>query len=366
MFHPTDPAEDYEYVVACPPHQMETKVEDTMCEISITAAVENALVNISTGGGLFMQVNVPQFQPFVLPLNYTFITTEGHENKAILIKSTSQLTVVVYKLDLAGNVFTDATQIYSLEIAGFEQLIMAPTNNCPNTSLINSFYSLAGHWEGTFVEIYDEDKEWLEAVVLNTYQVYTVRSMDAATDFTGRYIKSIYPVTAITGNLCVEEGGQNVQGTYFTSSPPLIHYGYNFTTPNMHEPSSGRYGLRIMASEDFTRVIYGDQDETVILSERESITLNFNYTSISTPVKCNRPCFVEQFTRSGTGTLIGNFMFNLIPTEQFYKEAYFSTSSLEQKHYISIIVQVSLHLFFSIFKHWWGLDYYSKYHDNRS
>jgi hypothetical protein len=41
-----DPSEDYEYVVVCPPHQMETNIEDTSCEISITAAKENALVNI--------------------------------------------------------------------------------------------------------------------------------------------------------------------------------------------------------------------------------------------------------------------------------------------------------------------------------
>ena len=335
----SDPAEDYEYVVACPPHQYEANFEETACAISIVAATENALVNISTSTN-FMQIMVNQFTPYTLTLNSSFITTQGHENKAILIKSQSQLTVVVYKVDLSGeNVFMDGTQVYSLQVAGFEHYIMAPINGCPDSEYYNAYYALAGHWDGTFVEIFDEQNAFLEAVVLNQYQVYTVRTNDINTDFTGRYMRSLYPLTAMAGCLCVQNQlGMN--GTYVTSLPALIHYGYNFTTPNMHEPISGGYGIRILASDDFTLITW-DGGSTV-LSQGESYTIEFTYQSISTWIRCNRPCLVEQYTISVSGRLVGNFLFNIIPTEQYYKEAYFTTAAFIPEgvpHYISIVVQ---------------------------
>lgn len=294
------------------------------------------MVNIST---VFysMQVEVTPGNPYTLTLNHTFITTDGHERKGVILVSETELMVVVYKMDLATpDMYIGATQIYDLKTAGFEYYILSDTKGCSSSSLVNSFFSIAGHWDSTFVEMYNDKQEFVEAVVVSRYECYTKRSTESTTDFTGYYFRTRFPVTVIAGSMCVDNGNAYSTGSYFSSVPPIIHYGLEFTTPNMDEPVSGGPAITILASQPYTLVTY--EQESVVLSTGAFVSYEFNYTDVSIVVKCSMPCFMIQSTVSQMERTVGDTMFNIIPTEQFYSEAYFSTSSIKKQHYLSIMV----------------------------
>ena len=278
-----DPSENYEYAVACPPHQFTYEPEKTGCDIVITAAYQDALVNISTIDE-FMQVFVEHGSPFTLELNHTYVTTDGVEPKGIIVVSTVELSVVVYKTDLSDDdIFIDATQAYSLEMAGFDYFILTEPLGCTNETMVNGFFSVVGHWDSSFIQIFDEKQEFLSAIVLQRYQVYTVKTTQSAEVFSGIYIDSIYPISVYAGSVCVEEEATSIKGSYFSTLLPAIHFSTEFSTPSVQEPTSGGYGIRVLAAEGNTVVDY--EDNTRVLNVGESIGLSFLYNEYATMIK---------------------------------------------------------------------------------
>jgi hypothetical protein len=278
-----DPSENYEYAVICPPHQETVNQTLTGCDIVITAAYQDAIVNISTID-YFQQVLVEFGRPYTLELNHTFIIDVGVETKAIIIVSTVELSVVVYKIDLSGeDVYVDATQAYSLEMAGFDYFILTESIGCQEATTVNGFFSIVGHWDSSFIQIFDAEQEFLMAIVLQRYQVYTLKTTDHNVRYSGIYIDSIYPLSVYAGSMCVEETETGIRGTYFSTLLPVIHYGTEYSTPAVQEPTSGGYGISVLAARDNTLVQY--EGQTRVINVGESLDIAFRFNEYASMVK---------------------------------------------------------------------------------
>ena len=330
-----DPSEHYEYAVACPPTHRPEYPSYSGCAVSIVSEYTMAMVNISTVNSQWTQAVSPGI-PQTINFNQTVHTTCGLEDKAIMLVSETELVVLLHKLDsTSSEIFLDATQVYDLQMAGFEYYILNTRSGCSSSSYINAFYMIMSHWPATFLQVYESDV-FVEAQVLTHHQVYTTYTTSISVDFSGRYIHSNYPVTIIAGTLCVGNLDSDYSGTYMTSLPPIIHYGEDYAAPSIASPIATGYRLDVVAAEDDTRVTF--EGENVDLDKGETSSIEFLWNNLASMVTCSKKCLLIQYSVSTLGLINGDFMINVIPTEQFYKYSYFSTIDYDVQHYVSIMV----------------------------
>jgi hypothetical protein len=261
----------------------------------------------------------------------------GVEAKGILVSSDMEILVVAAYNDIY---FSPARNTDSFEIPPVSpsQTAFHVVNhvNAPEFCYsfhFNEFFAISASQDNTLVNVTTPNATF--SLSLNRFDTFSQIAFAGDTvGFSGSKVVSSRPVSVVSGNLC--EFASQESGTFITRQRPVEEYSLNYLVPAIEAPGSSGYDVHVVASEPDTLVSIDGQD--TILQRDEIKVQSLQGKTSATSVSCSRPCNVLQFT-NGLDFSDGLFAINVIPDNEYYSHAVFSTSEEDIVHRITVVVE---------------------------
>ena len=268
---------------------------------------------------------------------WDFKVSGGIETKGIHIITDAQISVFVSFRDTAYPYLQDETEIESVSSTQTSFYIVNHIDSIDfcGSAYTEQYFGISASQDGTLVKITSaETKQFL---TLNLHDTYSEIAEDNRVDFSGFHVSSSAPVTLLSGKICAENTVANpaVSGSYISSHRPVDQYSTEFIVPVISLPLGSGYDVHVVASRNNTVV---DIDSDVHhLDEGEVIISQCPHRVTAASVFCSLPCNVVQFSK-GLWAYDGLFMISVLPTEDFYSSAVFTTSQSNGPFYITVVV----------------------------
>ena len=263
----------------------------------------------------------------------------GVESKGIIISSSGKISVFLAQIDsfYTPQEYMDATEISPISGTQLSYHVVnhvnAPTS-CA-TGFRNDFFAVSSSEDNTTVTV-TSPTDSSSSYVLNRFETYSEIAEYGFIELSGYKIESSAPVTLVAGNLCTYNYADVAStGTYITSHRPVDKYGIQYVVPSIEAPRNSGYDVHVVASMDDTTVNIDGQ--VVVLQADDILIKEFYYLSEATLVNCTFPCNVIQFSKA-YDNYNGMFAIDVIPTDEFYTRATFTTSQELTGQYVTVIV----------------------------
>lgn len=293
-----------------------------------------------------------------IPNNVAYMgCTDCKQAKAIIVQAA--LPIVVYA-HIYEQFFSDATLVLPVTALGQNYYAMSSNQQAPG---FNSPYRgqmmIMASQDSTRVRITprrilrNASNGQIPAgtpyfVTLMRGEAYQVRGFNIADDITGTKIEvidtgknaSCKKIAVFSGSSYCSVGCNNSGDNLFHQMYPINTYGLEyFAVPFA---SRGRHHVRILASEDATRVRINGGAATII-NQGEFITTSFDSATVA-HISGNKPIIVAHFTETQGCSFSGDIgdpaMLLLSPTSQTLKKItlYNSDKEIILRNYINIVM----------------------------
>ena len=329
----------YEYAAVCTPTQYYNSPAYNGCILYIHCGENPATVKVST---IYNSEDVLLQPGEVRQINYdvNMFPINGAESKAIRLVSDAEIQVILFKesKDTPFFEFNEAYEVPSINNTGtFFFTAAYDATNCENPSYANQFFMVTSFYDDTDIVVTPKD-EMPYDVSLPSFGTYAVVTFDYADLVAkGTQISSNLPINVVAGNLCQYNKGSS--GTYLSNIPPVKNLEKHYMTPHLISENiqTPGFSLNVMATEDDTMVQFNDQVVSLPLLG-DAVTFELEDTQEWMPLECSKNCLAVQFTKSET-EIYGLFMLPILPVEEFYTSAFFTTLDTSPTSYFSLAVE---------------------------
>tara|TARA_R110001599_G_scaffold292026_1_gene495650 strand:- start:28 stop:3141 length:3114 start_codon:yes stop_codon:yes gene_type:complete len=319
-------------------------------EIYISAETTTT-VTVATPKGTFsvtVTVDPGGAKKVELPLNL-MPTGEGKFDFGIHVTSDNPISLYALNKKVAS---ADAAVILPTPALGNEYYVVAhrePPGDGTGNDLESEFLVVATE-DNTEIEITpkgDTFNGWLKGVpqtiVLNAGETYQVKSDE---DLSGSYVRTVSQNNSECKNIAVFGGNKftNVGGCgryhdhLYEQMFPVSTWGKNFLFVPYETRLGGDY-VKIIASEDDTRVTISEMSQTLILDAGE-VKIYKTLPGVRT-ISADKPITVAQFSRSQECDNIPGdpFMIIVSPLEQRIKSVTFNAFEVDNidRYYLTLI-----------------------------
>ena len=156
----------------------------------------------------------------------------------------------------------------------------------------------------------------------------------------GTQIASNVPINVVSGNLCEDytSSGQR-SGSLISSIPPVSNIAKEYIVPHLisQNIASPGFYLTVVAVDDNTMVEF-DGETTILPFVGNSVTFDRDNAREWMYLNCSKNCLAAQFSLTVID-VFGRIMMSLLPAENFYTWAFFTTLDIHSTSYISLVVE---------------------------
>ena len=270
------------------------------------------------------------------------------ENKAIRIRSSNELQVLMYKSECWATdyVFNGAYMVAKQKEQNnlyFTAADPAIGYFCSSGNEIQQFYLITSFFYETSIHVVQKDGM---AYSVDLPEFGTLfQKTTSGTDFwgIGTRIMSDKSINVVSGNLCVRKHADslNIVGTYISNIPPVYSLGQQYILPKIiHEDLiPPGYSVSVVATADNTTVNIEGEEE--ILDQGDSLTIDYHKIDQSVSVNCSEKCLVVQYSLHSRPAerQAGMFMMPMLPDHEFSIAAYFTTLDVYPTSYVSLVIK---------------------------
>ena len=328
---------DYEYSAVCIPSQRLINPVANGCIMYVHCGLDQTNVIIKTVTSTqFLQLEPGEVQKIIFGVE--MFPTDGAESKAIRLTSSGEIQVLIYKDSDDGSYeFNGVYQVPNDNMCGDSFLTSASNNEfCMSNTMGNQFFLVSTFYDNTLIEVtYQNGSSFKHTLpAFGTFVHVTGDPKNFIAD--GTQITSDAPINVVSGNLCElwEE-----YGSLITRIPPVASLNNTYMIPHLiaHSAVSPGFSLVIVAAHDNT-VIEFDGKTVTLPSVGNSTAFVGSFPDEWMFVECSRDCLAVQIT-AAVESEFGRIMLSILPVQDFYTWAFFTTLDIHPTSYISLVVE---------------------------